>query len=317
MEKYFEKRKSYVSDFIKSYLLYKQLEEVSGFDENRDFTTSIKPVDMNPFDEELAEGQIRLLSQTERITYVALLKRWGNDAFVVMPFSRFSYPATNEEVKTDFDGGLYLQVLQAWNTRTLQDESLRKSWCIGSLSQKDLTSAWNLWKSTISGNEPDDSILQNTALPIYHENDPRLDYKQEELENFARLDAEDLAIMEKSAFFLWSDQDDEKGILPIAAGGEKDNLQFTFMVDSPAATIFIEYSQHDKMLCFDVYGADGNPSTVLDSCMVIDNSDGTILGTIQDGILKIAYDSPECSISFLKSDGTGMAGVMKSENSNE
>ena len=313
MEKYFEKRKNYVSDFVKSYLLGKQLEEVSGFDENADFTTSVKTVDMNPFDTELAEGQIRLLSKTQRITYVALLKRWGDDAFVVMPFSRFDSPATDEELKTSFDGGMYLRVLQAWNTRSLLDDTLKKSWLIGYLSEKDIDDACSLWESTLADKELDDCIVERTALPIYRSDDPRLQYKREELANFALIDAEDIVRFEtiKPNFVLWQNE-----AAALAAGGEKENLQFTFTAEEPAATIFIEYSWHDKSLRFDVYGPDGDASTALDACMVIDNSDGSILGTIQDGKLSVAYDSPQCSISFINADGKEIEGEFKQEKPN-
>lgn len=313
MEKYFEKRKNFVSDFVSSYLIGKQLEEVSGFDENADFTSNITPVAKNPFDTELAEGQIRLLSQTERITYVALLRRWGDDAFVVMPFSRFDSPATDEELKTSFDGGMYLRVLQAWNTRSLQDESLKKSWLIGELSPKDIDDALALWESTLEEKELDDSIVQNTGLPIYRKNDPRLQYKREELANFARLDAEDIKLAEKPKLMLWTNQSK----VALVAGGKKENPQFIFTVDFPDTIVFIEYSQHDKMLLFDVYDSHGVVSNELDSCMVIDNLDGTILGTIQDGSLKVPYDSPECSVSFINADGQEITGTLKSVNEND
>ena len=324
MEKYFENRKNFVSDFVSSYLIGKQLEEVSGFDENADFTTTVKTVDMNPFDTKLAEGQIRLLSQTQRVTYVALLRRWGDDAFVVMPFSRFDSPATDEELKTSFDGGMYLRVLQAWNTRSLQDESLEKSWLIGCLPQNDIEDALALWESTLEDKELDDAIVQRTGLPIYRSNDPRLQYKREELANFARLDAEDIKLAEKPKFMLWTKQSENYSLLggrlacfapaALVAGGKKPNLQFIFTAESPYVVVFIEYSQHDKVLSFAVYDSHGVVSNDLDSCMVIDNSDGTVLGTIEDGTLEVPYDSTECSVSFIDADGQEISGTFKQEN---
>ncbi len=315
MEKHFEERKKHVADFVCSFFMHKKMEEVSGFDEEADLSTTVKPVEKNPFDEELEEGQIRLLADTERITYIALLKRWGDEAFVVMPFSRYSSPATDEELKTNFDGGLYLRVLQAWNTRTLQDETLKKSWCIGILPQKDLDDAWTMWEATISDVALNDDILQRTGLPIYRKQDPRLEYKQEELANFARIDAEDLALLETvPTFILWEAHNEAAAAL--AAGDEKKNLAFNLEIAEPKATVFIEYSRHDRRLFFDVYDADGAPATILDGCIILDTADGKQLGIIQNGHADMPYDSVSCAIRILDKDGQLLDGTVKSEDDN-
>lgn len=321
MEKHFEERKKHVASFVTSYFMHKKMEEVSGFYENGDFSTTVKPVEKNPFDEELEAGQIRLLADTERITYVALLKRWGDDAFIVMPFSRYNSPATDEELKTNFDGGLYLRVLQAWNTRTLQDTTLKKSWCIGTLPQNDLDDAWTMWEATIADVTLSDDILQRTGLPIYRKQDPRLKYKREELVNFARIDAEDLALLEtvpattqKNTITLWKLLDRRSAAL--AAGDEKNNLAFNLEIAEPKATIFIEYSQHDKRLFFDVYDANGAPTTMLDGCIILDAADDRQLGVIQNGHADMPYDSASCAIRILDKDGQPLDATVKSEDDN-
>ena len=319
MEKHFDKRKEHVADFIGSYLMHKQMEEVPGFDEEADLSTTIEPIDKNPYDEELEAGQIRLLPHTDRITYVALLKRWTSDSFLVMPFSRYSSPATDEELKTTFDGGLYLRVLQAWNTRTLQDETLQKSWCIGTLPQNDLDDAWTMWEATISDIALSDDILQRTGLPIYRKQDPRLEYKREELDNFAQIDAEDLALLETApvilapAFILWKVRDERTAAL--AAANEKQNLGFTLELAAPKVSVFIEYSQHEKRLFFDVYDADG-PSTALDGCIIQNAADDTQIGVIHSDHADIPFDSASCAIRILDKNGQPLDGTLKSENDN-
>ena len=313
MEKNTEQRKKHVDDFIKAYLLHKKLEEVSGCDEEDDFTTTVSPVEMNSFDEELEEGQIRLLANTERLTYVALLKRWSVSSFVVMPFSRFNEPATDEEFKTELDGGRYLRVLQAWNTRTLQDDTLKKSWLVGNLPQSDLDDAWSLWEATLSDKPLSDSLLQRTGLPIYRKIDPRVQYKREELANFERIDAEDLvAATEKTlpTLYLWN----HTAAAALAAAEEKENLQFTFRSVNPAAVVFIEYSQHDRKLSFDVYDTVGETSLVLDGCSIIDTADDSSLGVIRNGHLETAYDdSSLCAICFIGLDGQPIEGEISKE----
>ncbi len=102
------------------------MSSVSGSIENNETVIPfhINKNSLNPFNTDLDCGQIRLLRDVERITYVVLLRRWERDSFVAMTFSHYDFPATDEEFKPDFDGGIYLNTLQAWNTRTLQDETL-------------------------------------------------------------------------------------------------------------------------------------------------------------------------------------------------
>lgn len=181
-------RKENSKQFLLEYLTVKQLGEAAAFDEDEDMATDpgtelSKP---NPFDPNLAAGQIRLLSNTDRITYVALLKRWEQDSFVVMPFSNFNYPATDEEFRVSFDGGLFLRVMQAWNTRTVADDMLKQSWLVGTMPQKDIDDAWHMWEHTLGGKVPESGLWQRTGVPIYKEGDPRLEYKGHELANMSK-----------------------------------------------------------------------------------------------------------------------------------
>lgn len=83
------KREKNTNHFLCSYKIQKKMSSVSGFDETLDMRTpdTLKLHPQNSFDTNLQEGQIRLLSQLERITYVVLLRRWEEDSFVVMTFS--------------------------------------------------------------------------------------------------------------------------------------------------------------------------------------------------------------------------------------
>lgn len=153
-----------------------------------------------PFHSEVAIGQIRLLSQTEGLTYVAVLRHWTKDSFLIVPFSGFSFPATDEELTMSFNGGLFLEVLQIWNARSAMETTLRKSWLVGALPKQDLDDALLLWKWSI-GNvaELPERISERTGVPIYRTDDPRLDYRREVLESFAAFDAEDDANAEQAA----------------------------------------------------------------------------------------------------------------------
>ena len=188
------KRETNTNHFLCSYKIQKRMSTVSGFDETQNMRTgkSVKLHPQNPFDTNLKEGQIRLLSQLDRITYVVLLRRWEEDAFVVMTFSHYDFPATDEEIKHEFDGGMYLNTLQAWNTRTLLDETLKKSWLIGELPASDCSDAWDFWEHLMTGRDLKAELLEKTGLPITSADDPRIQYMKEELAAFDQLDDAEL-----------------------------------------------------------------------------------------------------------------------------
>ena len=310
MEKFFEKRKELVAKFIKSYLIQKELEKTPGFDENEDMGTSedVKLAACNPFDTELEAGQIRLLSNTKRITYVALLRRWEDNSFVVMPFSPYDVPATDEEFTTEYDGGLFQRVLQVWNTRTLQDETLRKTWLISSLSERDIEDAWHLWEASLGGKDVEDRLLEKTALPIYRSNDPRLEYKSQELENLSKLDEEDLAWLEEQRpmFRIALGGFAAQQADAMAAGAARENPQFTLCVEGKDMECIVEYSWHDKSLSFDVYDTSkGEKSHEFDGFQLYDFTNGNFLGTVQKGTLHVKnYDlTPNSEIELLDKDG--------------
>lgn len=178
-----------MAKFVTMYMAMEQIRQVDLSEEGEvmDGRPDVKLSPVNPFDTELEPGQVRLLGgDTDRMTYVALLKRWEADSFVVMPFSAFKYPATDEEFMPEYDGGVFQHVLQAWNVRTLDDASLKRSWVVGQLSEKDMDDAWRLWEKSLGGKELDDELLKRTGLPIYKLHDPRLKYKQTELVNMGR-----------------------------------------------------------------------------------------------------------------------------------
>ena len=191
MTKLEEERQELTRRFMQSYLLNCRIREASAADDAEDigtWETTMAPTPSDPFDEELAPGQIRVLSQLDAVVYVVLLRRWTDSSFLVMPFSRYSFPATDEEYLTRQDGGMCLRVLQGWNTRTLQDETLRQSWVAGELNQDDLTAAMALWNYVLGDAELAEDHLARTGVPIYRADDPRLSYKQETLELFRKLE---------------------------------------------------------------------------------------------------------------------------------
>ena len=321
-EKFFEERKDWTLKFFQSWELHQSLSRIAEQEAEEaslegEGSSSAVTADVAPFNAELAPGQIRLLSQPDKLTYVALLRRWEKNSFVVMPFSHFSEPATDEELKAEYDRGTFARVLQGWNVRTLQDETLEKSWLVDRLSENELEQAWTLWTSGMTGRELPNDILQRTGLPIYRDDDPRLEYKREELDNFAKVDAQDLATAEKpdidwiGKLDNWLPLPESKRPAALAAGAVKPNLQFTYeaVAAEQSVTVFIEYSHSAQELSLCVYDADGKTSKLLDNYFVLDRQSGDPIGEIRQGTLRLSYQlTEESAIAIVSPDGEELPG---------
>lgn len=329
MEKFTEERGTLLSSFLTSYQTIKELEKIpTGFeDESHDvenperFLTSKR----RDFDSMLAPGQIRILANTEKITYVALLKRWEDDSFVVAPFSHYANPATHTELKTNYDGGMFLQVLQIWNVRTLLDATLRESWIVDRLPGNDIQDAWQLWEYSLGGKAPSDDILKRTALPIYKTSDPRLDYIKEELENFAKLDYLDnqrmaynfsASLWEGNSYTMSSSEEESNPIndykvinrsFAMAAGEEESNPSCKFGIKDYKVIIRLRYSSPSKLLTLVVRDLNDELSTQIDGWKLIDTQ-GEILGEITGGKVSISYTQNQSgSFALLNKNGESVS----------
>lgn len=295
-----EKRRENTRRFLNSYYLQKDFSTVSGFDENALMKTSreIRSAVIHKFDTNLKCGQIRLLADVERITYVVLLHDQGDDTFVATSFSHYDFPATDQEMALNGRFGLYLNVLQIWNTRTLRSEILRKSWLCGTLSETVCRDAWTFWLSLTTGKKLPERILAASSTPIKDSNDIRLQYMQEERRVFAAVDAPDLskvAQFSKSRLPSWFD---DSLILPplwqpelevLAAGEEKSNIRKKCSVDTRSEVLFIEYSPSEKRVWIDIFSSDMKRTSSLDGAEIIDAHE-QVIGTIADGCCVLAVE---------------------------
>lgn len=146
--------------------------------------------------EELLPGQIRLLSQPEELIWVLTLRAWDGGAWLIVPFSPFSCPATEEEYLLGGGRTEYLDVLQFWNTRTVNALFLRRSWLVDTLTPEEIRRSDIFFDCSLQGIDVPGELLVHTGLPIVSVDDPRLDYKSGSLARFASLDAADLQLAE-------------------------------------------------------------------------------------------------------------------------
>ncbi len=287
-----QKRQKNTTYFLNSYGIQKKMRSVSGFDENRNMTTAhvvqLRP--QNPYDTNLQGGQIRLLSQLDCITYVALLRRWENDSFVVMTFSHYDFPATDEEFKPEFDGGMYLNVLQAWNTRTLQDETLKKSWLVGTIPVSDCLDAWNFWNHLMTGQALSPELEGRTGLPITDKDDPRIQYMKEELSAFDLLDNAELSEQSNAGMWfnrielprLWNDDE-----LALAAGDEKQDITLECTPYGHEEFVSIVFSPRERILRVNIYTPDQCAQSNTFDLWELISEDCTVLASVHDGFCLI------------------------------
>ena len=132
------------------------------------------------YDTHLAVSQIRILSkryttEPDVVPFVAVIDKWDEEMWLVVPFSPYKTPATPSEMTTGLNVH-GLRVLQTWNARTVQGEILKNSYLFGTLPDKVRKNALCLFRHQMFGAPiPEDFVAQRGA-PIVEAADPRRDY---------------------------------------------------------------------------------------------------------------------------------------------
>lgn len=135
------------------------------------------------YDENIAVAQIRILSkqytaEPDVIPYIAVVDKWDDDMWLIVPFSPYKTPATPGEMETGLDA-YGLHVLQAWNGRTVQDAILKKSYLFGELSAKVRNDALALFRHEFGGVSLPPDFSARRGCPIVEAADPRREYLDE------------------------------------------------------------------------------------------------------------------------------------------
>lgn len=134
-------------------------------------------------------GDIRLFSQTGRLTYAAILP-WDDDNWLVVPFSHCENPASSDEAYAagGETRGLFQQVYQLWNARPVRKLFVMRGWKIGELPAEEMKRLQMLCNAVWTGKELPEELQERTGLPIRSLNDPRIPFRKEERENLQVLD---------------------------------------------------------------------------------------------------------------------------------
>lgn len=143
------------------------------------------------YDREIGVSQIRILSKRyttdpDVIPYVAVIDKWDDDMWLIVPFSPYKTPATPGEMATGLDvHGLH--VLQPWNGRTVQESILKRSYLFGTLPDEVRTNALLLFQNQLLGNPLPAGFTARRGPPIVEAADPRCEYLEECMARFQPL----------------------------------------------------------------------------------------------------------------------------------
>ena len=314
-----EIRKASTRDFLVAYELRRKLAQVDVDDVVVDTTPDENAAAreecarlVRHFDGDIAVGQVRVLSGVKEITYALVARKWDERSWLVIPFSSFSVPATDTELKMKVDGGLGLRVVQLWNARSLLTETVAKSWLVHTLPDEDVADVVSAWRWSVGIGELSEDQLARTGLPIMRRDDPRIAYEDEELANFAKLDAADMAaaermemietIRENLAGRKLSPFKADSAFKPdyaLAAGDAGKAVSAECRVARFDGSVYVRYVPSAHSLNISVFDAAGNRSPALDGWSVL-GSDAELLGAIDrtffehsfanrfDGVLALA-----------------------------
>ena len=312
-------RQKALDGFLAQQELRRQLSEVDTDAKVQVFTPEADVADHDecarhvaPFDSEIEAGQVRMLSGTERPTYALVARKWDANSWLVIPFSDYSNPATETELKIRTPGGIGLRVLQLWNARSQLEQTIAKSWLVTEFTQEDLEDALGAWQWSVGIGELSEDQLARTGLPIMRRDDPRIEYEDEELANFAKLDAADMAAVERMELFEtfrenlagcklgpFKEADAFAADYALAAGDAEKAVSAECRVAGFDGSVYVRYFPSTRSLNISVFDAAGNRSPALDGWSVL-GSDAEPLGAIDrtffehsfanrfDGVLALA-----------------------------
>lgn len=124
------------------------------------------------FDAPVMAGELRIFADCER-QLVGLLYKHIDDAWVIIPVSEFTVPATEQEVL------IGKRVYQLWNSFTAQEDFVERSWFVDDVALPDLRDLNAMLLHVMVGDPISNELANCTGLPITSLEDPRLAYERE------------------------------------------------------------------------------------------------------------------------------------------
>ena len=261
-----------------------QLQPLSSDD--KIFQTSCNPAKPHPFDSEIKEKDIRLLPQPERLTYIAVLRQLAPELYLAVPYSHFSVPADDREILSENESGLYLHVLQLWNTTEVAKEIIAQTWKIGTISSNEQDTICKFIDALNFKMELSAEQRALTSVPMTGLDDPRQRYFHQEKANLEPFLKENMEVCDRLTL-----QDTFQTLTKemcfsveerMAAGREKKNPFCKCRISGFNEIATIEYAEQEQTLRFKIYAQDNSFSNAFDKWKLVGHS-GEYLGTINAG----------------------------------
>lgn len=301
------------------------------------------------YDDDIQPGQIRILSKRftedpDVIPYVGVLERWNDEMWLVVPFSQYSTPAISGEMATGINI-CGLQVIQAWNGRTMHDCLLEKSFLFGAMDEAIRAQALALFRHKFAGTKLPVSFSAQRGSEIIMEADPRRDYVAETIarlrplstavkatervlaEIYSRAEDENRRdepeLVKKSSGILFVDfkamkarQKDAVLVQPwygtdeyaLAAGSKTRQRTETFLVSE--TELSLTYSPEEKCAVLTFYDKDDRPDSSYDGYAVL-GTGFEFLGTFKDGTIRVPSESVKNWFQITDQEGGAVAVVKK------
>ncbi len=133
-------------------------------------------------------GDIRLWPPTsadDPPSYALLLSAEEPGFWRALPFSRFSRPASREELRVRATPPC--QVLQAWNAREIPERLAGQSWRAATLAPPALSRVQAWLNALAEGIDLPADLAKHCGPPLRHPLDPRHAYREEDWERVSRI----------------------------------------------------------------------------------------------------------------------------------
>lgn len=245
---------------------------------------------IKPFDQIIEAGQIRILSgryvsDSGQLPLVAVIAKWSGDSWLIIPFSRFSVPATPGEMETGRSFA-FQKVLQVWNTRTVHALFLKKSWVFDSLEKPVCEQAKDLFLNLTAGDALPETFTARRGCSITHRMDLRRIYMEDEIDQFRPLSQLihnwEASRLERQLIFQppQSKRDSiSEASFSMAAADKEINPVKNYAISGVGAQLNIECSTSEKRVRINVFDEQGNLANACDGWTLL-NGDGSILSVV-------------------------------------
>ena len=232
--------------------------------------------------------------------------------WLVAPFSPLGLPANGGEMATGLDIP-FCETLQPWNARTVQSCLVARSWLVGTMPEKLIQGAKDLFLNQTFGDELPEDFNFLRGGPVLSPLDPRIKFLRESKKQYSPLHEKvmrlDFFRNQKTMIVFAPKQEEDE--FQLAAADLKETITTKFVSDEYNCLVTLVIAPDEDPEVF-VMDANENDFVGLDG-FAIRNHKGKILATIQEGNATIPAAEFDGTLLITKPDGWPIALQKKEE----